>query len=312
MSHEKVDWYKIYGQQPSLELQTKVQYKEHTHGVAVNSESCREALIYNIGDWMGALIGVTEDEDHDPTPWKKKKTPKPFVIKEKIQLNVESLRQAGGTKLNMFFDDDYDSKFCQRECCVKGLGNALNTLVSLPALLLNPDRYTGDWWEQTAAQITTVPKYGGEPCLTYWGADNSILRHPALVSIMFGLFRQATMMHMEGMLEGLERAVSPVAVREALFHSDEKAALKLVQRAEPWLFCGKYNSYFPISGPGKWELFLNLHTALYRHGFDEVFGDVAAAWELASRGTKTLSGSHSYFQAKSKVARIAELARKAA
>lgn len=315
----KPQWNNLSDEQPMLDLRTRVQYKGKVCEVEVEDDGCREALIYNIGDWMEQLVGYSdEDENHDPTPWEKKKAAlKPLAPKDKILLNVESLRQAGGTRLIVSpyeYADDYN-QMCQRECCRGNLVHAVNSLVSLPALLLNPDRYTGDWWEQTESQMMVVTRnsrYYEEPTFEYWGADNSILQHPALVSIMFGLFRQAVVLHKAGMVHDLERVVSPKAVRTALFNSDEKAALKLVQKLEPWIFCPTANTYFPISGPGKWELFLNLHKALYKHGFTAVFGEVENAWELASRGIKTLSGSHSYFRDKKKVENVNRLAKKAA
>lgn len=305
------NWRRLDLCQPYLELNTKLRFEGQTEVVDAAGESCREALIYNIGDLMDDLVGYVE-EDYDPTPWKqKKKLESRPGIKEKIQLDVEALRQAECTKLSMgSYDDDGDLFQCRRECCVAGLDNALNTLVSLPALLLNPDRYTGDWWEQTDAQI--VQGNNEDVRIEYWGADNSILQHPALVSIMFGLFRQAVVLHQAGQLVGLSKAAPPADVRAALINSDEKAALKLVQKARPWLFHPGVNTYFPLSGPGKWELFINLHKALYQHGFESVFGNISAAWSLASRGIKVLNGSHSYFRDKRAAESVRKLAKKAA
>lgn len=308
-------WSRLDYIQPIMSLQASVRYDGVAKKLSVEDESCREALIYNIGDWMGDLAGFHDEdhEDYDPTPWKKKKKVEKLPTKNHIQLNVESLRQAESTKLTLYIDpyeDDYH--VCTRPCCTAGLVDAVNTLVSLPALLLNPDRYTGDWWEQTEDQMMNMKKNYGDPVVDYWGADNSILHHPALISIIFGLLRQATSLHRAGLLEGLSKAAPPQAVRQALFNSDEKAALKLVQQAKPWIFCPTANTHFPISGNGKWELFLNLHQALYKHGFEPVFGNVTAAWELASRGIKTLSGSHSYFQNKKRVENVNKLAKKAA
>ena len=313
----KPQWNDLSYEQPMLDLRTSVQYKGKAYKVDINDDSCREALIYNIGDWMGELVAdfsEEEEEDYNPTPWKKKKAvSKPPAPKDKILLNVESLRQAEGTRLIMSpYDDDGYVHMCQRECCRGNLVHAVNSLVSLPALLLNPDRYTGDWWEQTENQMMTKTRYYDEPEFQYWGADNSILQHPALVSIMFGLFRQAVVLHKAGMVHDLEKVVSPAAVRTALFNSNEKAALKLVQKLKPWLYQERVNTYLPISGPGKWELFLNLHKAIYKHGFTAVFGEIENAWELASRGIKTLSGSHSYFRDKKKAANVNKLAKKAA
>jgi hypothetical protein len=267
---------------------------------------------------MGQLTvaDVNEEDEYDPTPWKKKKAdlkPSP-PSKHKIELNVESLRQAGSTKLTLYVDED---NMCMRECCRGNLVHTLNSLVSLPGLLLNPDRYTGDWWEQTEEQIfQRMSKhklgYYGNPVFEYWGADNSILQHPALVSITFGLFRQAVDLHTHGMADELTKVVSPREVRTALFNSNEKAALKLVQKIKPWLYRPTTNTYFPLSGPGKWELFLNLHKALYKHGFKAVFGEVEDAWQLASRGIKNLNGSHTYFQNRTKVENVNRLAAKAA
>lgn len=309
---DKPNWNAIDYVQPLLSLHTKVQYEGRTAIVEIPEESCREALIYNIGDWMTELVGLHsgEDEEYDPTPWKKKSVKKK-VPQEPIILNEYHLRGAESTKLSMQIDPYEDGHFCERACCRGNLTHALNTLVSLPALLLNPDRYTGDWWEQTDAQIMSRARYG-DLTISYWGADNSILQHPALVSLIFGLFRQAVVLHKEGRLDGLAKAVPPAAVREALLHSDEKAALKLVQKAKPWLRCPTNQTYFPISGDGKWELFLNLHKALYQHGFEKVFGDVVSAWDLASRGIKALNGAHTYFKSKKNVANVQKLARKAA
>lgn len=314
----KPQWNDLVYEQPMLDLTTRIQYKGKVYEVDAEDDSCREALIYNIGDWMQDLVYEVseEEEDYNPTPWKKKKAaPKPAAPKDKVLLNVESLRQAEGTRLRLLRCYDYDDDYvrpCQRECCRGNLVHTVNSLVSLPALLLNPDRYTGDWWEQTESQIMVQTRHSDEAVFQYWGADNSILQHPALVSIMFGLFRQAIVLHKAGMVQDLEKAVSPASVRTALFNSDEKAALKLVQKLKPWLYQGSANTYFPISGPGKWELFLNLHKALYQHGFTAVFGEIESAWELASRGIKTLSGSHSYFRDTKSVANVNKLARKAA
>lgn len=312
----KTQWRDLANAQPAMSLITRVQYKGRVYKPDIEDETCREALIYNIGDWMGELAEFRSEDNggYDPMPWKKKETvTKSPPPKDRIILDVEALRQAESTRLVLYFDP-YENEYpaCTHPCCTAGLVDAVNTLVSLPALLLNPDRYTGNWWEQTEEQMLDLRNNYDGAVLHYWGADNSILHHPALVSIIFGLLRQAHSLHSAGFLEGLSKAVPPKAVRQALFNSDEKAALKLIQQAKPWIFCPTANTHFPISGPGKWELFLNLHKALYQHGFAAVFGEIENAWELASRGIKTLSGSHSYFQNKKRVENVNKLAKKAA
>lgn len=185
-------------------------------------------------------------------------------------------RQPGVTYLRLPYDDYVMGLgFRPRHGCLEALNHALDCLVALPALLLNPDRYQGNWWKAEKPEELLVSKQE----LRYYGVDSTCIYHPALLSLILGLFRQAVGLHQAGFTKDLEAVAPRERVVDVLTEADGVRALPLVRQLRPWLEADGKGTYFPI-GPGQWRFFLDLHRALYRHGFERVFGTIEDGWGI--------------------------------
>lgn len=315
----RLDWNKLTKLQPLIGFRTRaivkgipeVGRKNRSSNLDLKFEAaCREELIgelhERLSDECWAMEGGSDyDRYGNYTPWKQKH-------KKQAALHLEdpALKQPEVTRLHMGDDADYygdegDKEFviCERECCMNPLLHTMDAVVGLPALLLNPERYTGNWWETSLEEF-----YNGET-LRWYGTDNFFLRHSSLVSMIMGLFRQAYLLHRVGLNRDLEKLAPREEVVQALRDSDPDRGFYLAQKIRDLIAPPRAAGHYPL-GNG-WELFANLHRAIYKHGYDEVFGGtIEDAWAHQERcGSR---GAVDYFvkgakknEAAKRVARLA-------
>lgn len=156
-----------------------------------------------------------------------------------------------------------------------------DVVAGIPALLLNPDRRPGDW-----SQVRTEE----EP---HWqGIDGAVLHHPVLISIVTGLFRQAWALCRASQADAIREQVPREEVVEALVKADRGMALRLLERARPWIQVPKGGGgglrHYPIPWYARqakqvsyWQRFIRLQRSLERYGFDKVFGgDLYHRWGI--------------------------------
>lgn len=160
-------------------------------------------------------------------------------------------------------------------------------LVGNVCVLLNPDeRVEGEWW-RTDPEDCMVPDAAGKNCVGWNGTDNFFLHHPALASLVTGLYRQALLLTKAGYGEEILKCVDREKVDKALTTGSWRQALANCKKLRNWIEVytpnGAYQFNFPFP-EGYWLRFMRLHQALRRHGYQEVFDqDFVAAWNLLSK-----------------------------
>lgn len=276
--------------------------------------TCREELAGALHERLSdECWGADNSEEYDRfgswiPSWKRKREGKK---RASLIIDDPSLRQPEVTCLTMGDDEDYygdndgeEFLICERYCCIEPLLHTMDAVAGLPALLLNPDRYTGNWWETSLQEF-----FRGEQ-IRWYGTDNFFLRHSSLTSMILGLFRQAYLLHRASLDRDLEKQAPRAEVVQALEESDPDRGLYLARKIQELIAPPRQAGHFPLGN--SWNLFENLHRAIYKRGYDEVFGGtIEDAWSYRDR--VAARGAVEYFgrgaKANEAVKRVAKLAR---
>ncbi len=155
-------------------------------------------------------------------------------------------------------------------------------------VLLNPEeRIEGEWW-RTDPKNCLIADAAGKNCVGWNGTDNFFLHHPALGSLITGLYRQALLLTKAGYGEEILASVDRDKVDKALTTGSWRQALANCKKLRQWIEVytpgGAYNANFPFP-EGYWLRFMRLHQALRRHGYQTVFEqDFVESWNLLSKG----------------------------
>jgi hypothetical protein len=202
------------------------------------------------------------------------------VLEKNIEIDHPKLKQPGITYfwLNDEEGDGDPQTFCSRPCCVTRLPEMIDAIVGPVAVILNPDRYQGDWWT-TSAQECLKDKE-----LRWYGADNFFMRHPVLMSLMLGSFRQAITLFSQGFDTAILRAVERKDVEDCLTGGDPKLALSLLKKLKPWLAVSNSVGHAPnFPFPNTyWHRTGQLQRAIHKYGYDELFGtNLTQGWGLS-------------------------------
>lgn len=162
---------------------------------------------------------------------------------------------------------------------VRDFLNFCDAIIGPITVLLNPDRYTGNWWKTSYEEATA-----NKNPLRWYGIDNTALIHPALTSLYTGLARQCALLVRTGLRKEILADSDPVALRKCLTKSDPEIALKLVQKMETWIAVPRpadgniHNVPVPR---GDLPKIIMLHESIYKHGFEKTFGrTVERSWGL--------------------------------
>ena len=155
-----------------------------------------------------------------------------------------------------------------------------DAICGIPSVLLAHRRPTGDWWRSSPELIAQE---------IHWnGADNWFVRHPALVGLATGLFRQAAMLTAGGFAPQILETVERAKVEEALTTADQKLAYELVKKLRTWIEVPCAGGASVINYPvplGYWKVFDCLQRAQQRHNYREIFGtDFYGSWGLEGPG----------------------------
>jgi len=171
-------------------------------------------------------------------------------------------------------------------------------IVGNVCVLLNPDeRIEGEWW-RTDPDNCLVPDAAGKNCVGWNGSDNFFLHHPALASLITGLYRQALLLTKAGYGEEILGSLDRSKVDKALTTGSWRQALANCKKLRKWIEVytpgGSYTQNFPFP-EGYWLRFMRLHQALRRHGYQEVFNqDFVEAWNLLCKKSNW-SGMYSFW-----------------
>lgn len=180
-----------------------------------------------------------------------------------------------------------------------------DVIVGIPSLLLSPARKPGDWW-RTDPKTACEPRGNATQDIHWCGADNALLRHPALFSSITGLFRQAFWLCEAGLGPKVLADVDRDRVEKVLTAPTWREGLELAEDLRTWICvpvpAGGHRENVPFSWYPRtskqisyWQRFIRLQRALHRHSADEVFGgDIFAGWALLNKGYQ-FSGASSYW-----------------
>lgn len=243
--------------------------KARTHTINYGA-SCREELVW---DTREAFETKITERRQKSCSWEIQTIPT-----QTLDLDHPSLKQPEKTYL--WFDtsegyDDSDGSVCKRACCLHYFTEVLDAIVGPIAVLLNPDRYVGDWWTTASSEASK----GKE--IRWYGTDNFFLRHPILVSVMMGMFRQGILLDQQDFSEAILKAVQRKDVEDCLTNADPVLAMRLMRALRPWIEVEKWQTNFTF-GQGYWDRLGLLHRAIYKYGYDVLFdGNPQESWNIA-------------------------------
>ena len=206
---------------------------------------------------------------------------------------------------------------------VRDFIDVCDAVVGPITVLMNPDRYQGNWWKTSKRDCVRT---GKDSMLRWYGVDNTVVAHPALASLYSGLVRQAAFITRAGMADRVRDSVDGLGLVDCLTESDDEQALVIVKKMRHWIAVPGLKSgsvaNVPV-GVGTLPKVITLHKAIYEHGFEKTFGcDFVRGWAAggihnhgyggAATGTR-FSGIHTFMGRRGENAhgqRIKELSKK--
>lgn len=199
-----------------------------------------------------------------------------------------------------------------------------DAIIGPVAVLMNPDRFEGNWWETTVQEATESRK----GYMRWYGIDNTAIAHPALASLFTGLARQCAYLVRCDIKDLVLGDLDEAELEECLTNADPELALRLTKKMKRWIevpaprCASTANIPVPI---GSFSKIPALHRAIYKHGFKKTFGrSFESGWAIRSgpyayygtvQGEPRYSGIHTFMGQKASSAagkRIKELAKKRA
>ena len=231
-------------------LSGKISYQKLRISVAAN---CREVLAYKVRDRL---------------------------IKEHLKARIDLILDwPEGHQPDITVLKAYNTGSSKLPSNIKSAIEVNDALTGIVCLLLNPNRYYGNWWRTPIKQTHTHTV--GNSYFSWYGTDNFFLAHYSLLSLVFGVFRQALSISKSDQGQVIERLAPRKEVVKALNQSDPDRALYLFNRLQP-VFTAHSNytaSTIPIRG-ANFNFIIELHKALYKYGFTKVLGSPEEAWRL--------------------------------
>jgi len=281
-----VNWNKLSRRRPQLGFFTKVgavprdpakkKYKPKLHTIGASSY-CRE----QINSQIRSRVTNISCRRQDPTYWAS-----PLSKRFDIDLDLEQLHQPDVTNLWIHVSPSAPKR---HKSYYRNLIETTDALTGLTCLVLNPNRYCGNWWR------TPLPNSKKTTSVFSWyGTDNFFLAHPAITSMVLGLFRQSAALTAEDIGPTLQILVPRAEVRKALDASDHERALYLIKRLKPLIVSPGKTRFFPIR-EAHFDFLFDLHQSIYKHGLKKVFGELTDAWNVEGNYWTSPGGSYSYF-----------------
>jgi hypothetical protein len=208
-------------------------------------------------------------------------------------IDHESLKQPGVTYLTLTtFPDEYDCYGehafvpCTKPCCIAGFSEFMDAFAGPLGVVLNPERYTGDWWVTEPDECVKQNSGYGDKVFRWFGMDNFFLNHPVLASLVLGMFRQGALLFAQGFDQAVLKKVTRKEVVDALSNSDPVLAMRILNKLRPWIEAGTNvgnASAFPFPA-GYWDRLPLLYKGIYKYGYEEVFdGSLMGGWNIGPR-----------------------------
>lgn len=309
-----VKWSKLDKQQPDLGFESKIKVEGLTkgsgqtqvHKIKVHS-SCREDLNYHVRRRLRFLTYKEIKIKLPSRPSWAWSFPE-YQQTAEINLDVSVTKQPFITRI--WIDIPNEKVSLDRAQLIE----VTDALVGPVCVLLNPDRYQGNWWETSVSESEQFKRKYRHARFSWYGTDNFFLHHPALLSIVFGLFRQSVRLVRAKQVDGLFALAPRNEVKKVLTDADPEKSLKLIRKLSPYITARHSSDHYPIRKPN-FNFLLKLHTAIYKHGLTTVFGgEVSQTWECKQQPHfDDIQGSQVYFGFRSNSAaakRIKKLAHK--
>ena len=163
-------------------------------------------------------------------------------------------------------------------------------------ILLNPDRYQGNWWVTEIGDALEGRKRSG--LLRWYGVDNTCIAHPALASLYAGLVRQCAYIARTGVVDQIRKDVEGMGLEECLNESDEVQALRIARKMQRWISVpvlkGGGTSNIPV-GCGTFPKIVAMHKSIYRHGFEKTFNaPFLSGWGVNNAHGHKYNGIHTF------------------
>jgi hypothetical protein len=243
-------------------------------------------MIYNIR--QGLQKGLCQKVSTGRKDWQ-------FSLRQTqdVDLADPAAKRAGMTVMKI-----HRNAFKQKVLSQRLLGHFAKTadVVMGPiCVLLGHSRPEGEWWRTDPDKIL-VNSY-----LHWYGSDNFFLQHPALVSLVGGLYRQIALLCRAGLAEEVINSVDYREVEECLSSNDWRLALAITKAARPWIEvpCAQHgyvaNFPVPLENGWYWRRLQRLQRGARRHGYEKLLGqNFTEGWALEAKGTQW-SGLYSFW-----------------
>lgn len=175
---------------------------------------------------------------------------------------------------------------------------ATDAVVGPMCVLLAHSRREGEWW-RTTSENRDHDSRPGSNFLRWFGTDNFLLQHPALISIVLGLFRQVALICRAGYADRILESVDRKEVEDCLSSGNWKNALEIVRKTREFIEVpspagnGPSNpedKYFSFNFPfplGYWKRMHRLQIGARRHGYEKLLDqDFSTGWNLGQKGSE--------------------------
>lgn len=277
--------------QPLLGFSTHYKLTDHktkkSQITTLRSESsCRETLIFNIRQVFQNIL-YTKCRT-GTNQWAVK-----LVKNKDLDLTDNLLKTRGMTVLNIgkgVFGPT-SSNF------VKKFIKVTDIVMGPLMVLLSDGRPQGEWWKTPEDSI--YQKHKNFDCICWYGTDNFFMRHPALVSLVTGLYRQSALLCKAKMSDRIIESIDYNRIEECLSSGDCKLAIELVNETRQWIEVpiGKIgsNEHYPFP-LGQWRQLKCLQRARRRHGYNKILDqDFIQSWSLGDTINIDWSGMNSFW-----------------
>lgn len=259
------------------------------------NNACREVIINQVRNKLRRYVyGKASVSYFYPSSWDK--------VRWYIDLERESLKQPGKTFL-IIGKRHFKGEVSKVK--VADFIKLSNILVAPLNVMLNPNRYVGNWWETEIEEALENNNWG----ITYYGIDNTIGYHPALVSLYLGLLRQCALLINCDAHKQIFPLIDYREVENCLNNSDLDLAVRIVKKMKPWIavpppapksiygYSQNFATNFPVSPNNFSKLFI-LQNLVYKKGLDKAFnGSINNSWNIERKPRKlgyNYSGMYNY------------------
>ncbi len=238
-----------------------------------NAAICREGLVHNIRQGLqGSLVQKvkTGSEEWEFT----------FQQIKHIDLEDSAAKEAGMTSMKIH-KASLNKKYLSKKT-LKQFSLAADIVMGPVCVLLGRDRPIGEWWRTPPEKILQ------EDYLHWHGSDNFFLQHPALVSLVSGLYRQVALLCRAERAGEILETIDYREIEECLSSGDHTQALEIIEKTRHWIEvpCGTNGHDINYPFPqGYWRRLKCLQRGLRRHGYETLMGQsFVDGWALEAKG----------------------------